>query len=416
VKGNVIKRILNIHGQYHSAGGAETYLKALTSIQKELGYEFEILFTEDHPPSGILACPKSYGLKSGFKALECFKDKIDSFNPDLIHFHVIQYTISPLVLGWIIKRHPCVMSMHDTLWLCLKPLGGNNIEDNARVLPDGKPCIQPLGMGCLGTGCVKSVFRQRRTYALADSLQRWWRLGVLRDVTRIMVNSEFTRQDLLRNGFIPNRIDVLSPDLNIPESWHSLERHLDQPPLLLYVGQLAPVKGVDVFLSALESLHDKSWHALIIGGGSASKSKKLRERVHMTGLESRVEIPGVISRDELGKFYSRASALVFPSLAPESLGLVGLEAMSMGVPVIGYNTGAVPEWLIDGVNGLLVNAGDSDALVHEMARLLDDKVLREQLSGGALKAAESWHKNVWKSTDLETVYQKAQNEWHAHRN
>jgi glycosyltransferase involved in cell wall biosynthesis len=85
------------------------------------------------------------------------------------------------------------------------------------------------------------------------------------------------------------------------------------------------------------------------------------------------------SSEALSAEYRRATCLVFPSRAPETLGLVGLEALAHGTPVIGSLIGGIGEWLLPERTGLGVPSGDPAALAAAIDRMLGDKALREKM-------------------------------------
>ena len=106
--------------------------------------------------------------------------------------------------------------------------------------------------------------------------------------------------------------------------------------------------------------------------------------VRAKGLSGRVEFAGHASADALQEHYEQCSFVVFTSMLPESFGLVGVEAMTFGKPIIGFACGGVLDWLEDGVNGLLAARGDTAALARQIERLIDDPGLCHRLGMNGL--------------------------------
>jgi type III pantothenate kinase len=90
-----------------------------------------------------------------------------------------------------------------------------------------------------------------------------------------------------------------------------------------------------------------------------------------------------VDHDRLASFYAGARFAVVPSRWPEPFGMVGPEAMARGRPVIGFAAGGIPDWLDDGVTGLLVPPGDIGGLTRAMDRLLGDPALTAAMGRAA---------------------------------
>ena len=103
---------------------------------------------------------------------------------------------------------------------------------------------------------------------------------------------------------------------------------------------------------------------------------RLRKALSPTsGSENRVTFKGFIPQAELQDFYREASAVLVPSVWPEPMGLVGLEAMRNGLPVVAFDAGGIRDWLRDGENGFLVPWMDTGLYAERIDALLADKQL-----------------------------------------
>lgn len=128
-----------------------------------------------------------------------------------------------------------------------------------------------------------------------------------------------------------------------------------------YAGGLIKEKGVHVLLRAL-SLLPEDIKLLIAGEGIFKEDLvKLSEKL---GIDDRVYFMGKLSRKEMRDFYDKINILVVPSLWPEVFGIVGLEAMASGKPVIGSNIGGIPDWIDDGANGFLVPPNSPESIAE----------------------------------------------------
>lgn len=146
------------------------------------------------------------------------------------------------------------------------------------------------------------------------------------------------------------------------------------PPRILFVGRLVARKGVDRLLGALATITDREWKLEIVGFGP--ERDPLERRVAELGLSERVEFLGRVSGDELVAAYRRAACFVLPATLDEradteGLGVVLLEAMSYGVPVVATRRGGIVDIVEDGRTGLLVEDEPAE-LARAVASILDD--------------------------------------------
>jgi glycogen(starch) synthase len=157
---------------------------------------------------------------------------------------------------------------------------------------------------------------------------------------------------------------------------------------LLYVGRIDSRKGIDLAVLALARLPDQA-SLTVIGSGDEAYAAELRQLVSELGLDDRVRFER-LARDELVRAYENCDAVLFPVRWAEPWGLVPLEAMAVGRPVLATGRGGSGEYLSDRENCLLF---DPDAGAEALARLVTDLAsdpqLRERLRSGGLRTAGS---------------------------
>jgi glycosyltransferase involved in cell wall biosynthesis len=147
---------------------------------------------------------------------------------------------------------------------------------------------------------------------------------------------------------------------------------------LLHAGRLGHEKNIDVVFKAFAQVLERHPACTldVIGDGPARES--LARLAGRLGIESNVRMRGFVDRRALGRMYCDYDAFVTASTI-ETQGIVLLEAMSAGLPIVGVRALAIPELVEDGRSGLLVEPGDSAALADAMARLLADEPLRASM-------------------------------------
>ena len=171
---------------------------------------------------------------------------------------------------------------------------------------------------------------------------------------------------------------------------------LGPAPVLLYVGRLSPIKGLETLLEALPRVPQRGEPipALFVIGGDADEPENghvlsLRERVAALGLEGEVRFLGPQPQEGLRLYYAAAEMTVMPSYY-ESFGMVALEAMACGNPVIASRVGGLTTTVQDGVTGYLVPEGDPLVLGDRISAILGDTDLRRRLGREAARWAAQY--------------------------
>lgn len=162
---------------------------------------------------------------------------------------------------------------------------------------------------------------------------------------------------------------------------------------ILFVGRLSREKGVIYLLEALVKLKTtgKDFKALIVGTGPLAK--ELQTYITAHALQGEVTIVGWVDNSDLPRYYSTADIMVGPSLH-EAQGLVFLEALAAGLPVITTNQGGMQDFMKDGENGFMVPPESSDTLYQKLVTLYDDRALLRAMAKNAassVKQRYSWN-------------------------
>lgn len=160
---------------------------------------------------------------------------------------------------------------------------------------------------------------------------------------------------------------------------------------VLFVGRLERVKGFSLFLEAAQLVVQEcpTTRFLVAGANHPTlPHEEIDQMILSYSLQSHVEQLGHVPWHELIPLYQQASVCVVPSHY-ESFGLVALEAMACGVPVVAARAGGLPEVIEDGMTGLLVPAGDAPALANAIVSLLRDREERTQMGSAGRERART---------------------------
>lgn len=175
--------------------------------------------------------------------------------------------------------------------------------------------------------------------------------------------------------------ETFHPSLASQEMRSHLSQGHPESPLLLYVGRLSAEKEIERIKPVLEAIPN-SRLALVGDGPHRSALEK-----HFAGTST--HFVGYLTGKQLGSAFASSDAFVFPSRT-ETLGLVLLEAMAAGCPVVAARSGGIPDIVTDGANGYLFDPADEQGAIAATQRLLEQQDERETLRHNARQEAERW--------------------------
>ncbi|MCI0745742.1 MAG: glycosyltransferase family 4 protein [Verrucomicrobia subdivision 3 bacterium] len=380
-------KLLFAHDRFGSFGGAESNIAATAEALRARGHTLAILHgprthqgearwrsTFHHcfeVPTGKPSRGKRRESESGDRSLDSKLETVQrvlwSFEPDSIYVHKLSdlETLTALLGSGI----PTVRMVHDHDLYCMRSYKYDWLS--RRI------CTRSASIYCV-LRCGACLCRDRTRlwpFRWVSYRAKRKEIALNRQFDRLVVASEYMRQELLRNGFAPEQIEIHPP---VPRQ--ALQGPIVQSTstrnLIIYSGQIIRGKGVDVLLRALAKVRAR-FECLIFGDGNHRAScESLAQRL---GLCDRVRFAGFVPQEELNRQFSEATVAVMGSVWPEPFGASGLEALRLGVPVVAFDAGAIKEWLIDGVNGYLVPWMDTTTFAARLDKLLDDRALARQL-------------------------------------
>lgn len=397
-------KILHIDQQYRFSGGTEQYVISVAKRLEELGHEVIIAYGMKSPDTyhvqgrkeycipGIEKIP-SFFIKRDNSPVKRLTEFIQREKPDVIHIHNVR---NFSIIERCIDLKPTIRFAHDPTLCCFQ---------DWKLLPDFRTiCTRRVGINCLFTGCL---FRYYDTPWNA-LIKKHREIQIHKQLSKIIVASQYMKKLLIQNGLPSEKITVLPYFTNMAPTEDSLSYPSNEN-IILYVGLIHFVKGVDYLIAALQ--HVKTdFRAIIIGQGSYLKEyKKFAQEL---GVEDRITFMGWIPNEKLGYYYQKASLLVVPSFWIEAFGIIGIEAMAHARPVVAFNTGGISDWLENGETGFLVERGDVQALAEKITLLLENKTLAKKMGEhGRFKTLQQYQLDTHVETLLR-IYQDCKNNRH----
>ncbi|MFQ5536913.1 MAG: glycosyltransferase family 4 protein [Gemmatimonadota bacterium] len=207
--------------------------------------------------------------------------------------------------------------------------------------------------------------------------------------------SESTREDLIRRGMDPDRIEVIPNGVDLDRYTPDPEGVRYDEPTILYLGRLKRYKGVDLVLAAVRALVARGTQVRFLIGGKGDDRPRLERLTRTMGLEGHVRFLGFVSEEEKLELLRRSWIHTLTS-PKEGWGISNMEAAACGTPTVASDAPGLRESVVPGKTGLLAPHGDVPALAEALGTLLEDAPLREEMGRNARAFAEefSWDRTA----------------------
>jgi glycosyltransferase involved in cell wall biosynthesis len=371
-------KILEVVDLGYVAGGAEKSVKLISDSLRARGNEVLVLATDKNSTGKEVFADEFVPSITGPSFVRLFRffwnpptyrrvrRLIRDFRPDIVHLHTIS-EFSPSLL-WGLGKTPFVLTVHGPE------------EFTGKLLPWLLPSSDYRNSSYLWKD-IRFVGRLR--YMYYRFLQRPAYRLALRRLRLVISPSKFMAQvvqaDFPRTPAtqIYNGI-VLPPAKPLPRSPY---------PTIIYVGRLEAVKGVDHLVKAFAAVQRKFPRSRLRIVGDGTQSAALKQLAEQLKVSDSIDFPGWVEQQRIAQEYAAATLAVIPSVWPENLPTVAIEALAVGRPIVGSRTGGVSELIDDGINGFIVEPGNDAALAEAIISLLSDTpLLRSAAKASASKA------------------------------
>jgi glycogen(starch) synthase len=314
-----------------------------------------------------------------------------------------EISVRQLLEDWRPGGQPTIFHAHD--WLSL---------DAARELKYEYSLPMIATVHATEEGRNQGIHNQLQKYIHE---QEYW---LTYEAWRVIVCTEYMRGEVERSFDVPgDKIEVIHNGVVAEKfgfNWSDWERNqwrrryaADDEKIVLYVGRFVREKGIQVLLNAASAILavEPKTRFIVVGGGHR---KQFEEFVRWVGLRDRIHFTGFMAGRNLYQMYRVADVAVFPSLY-EPFGIVALEAMAAGAPVVASDAGGLKEVVSHDITGTSHYAGDPGSLAWAVLRALQDPARAAQLNENAryrLQTDFNWENIATRTIDL---YDRVWNEF-----
>lgn len=375
-------RILRIVSAGYEQGGVENGIVLTNEKLRAQGHEVRVLSSDVRPDMPhysdyeFKSVPGS-GIKKviyaafNYDAYKAMRRVLKGFAPDVVLLHTLSQPTAAVLFP--LRKYPTILFVHGPEMYTKSLLKWYLRKDDYR---HGTYDLADLTLaGKLHYWYFK--------YVCASLYKLAWR-----NIDKVIALSSYTQGFLRSEGieasYTPNGAQVRKPS-PLPTG----------PPVLLYAGRLEKFKGVDVLLQAMPTIIKQIPSASLLVAGEGGYAAELQQMANELGIAKHITFLGHQTQTQLEESYRRCHLFVMPSIWPETFGKVGIEAMSIGRPVIASDVGGVRDWLNNGVNGRLVEPGSSEQIADRVVEILSDKHKLKIMANEAQKTAAKFSINAF---------------------
>ena len=386
-------RIAIANSHLGKLGGTETYLNEIIPALARHGHRIAFLCEHDAPSdrapiclpeSAPVWCGSSLGVRSALAAMRAWQ-------PDLI---CVNRLSDPALEAGAMAIAPSICFVHDHHRTCL----GVKAYTRPRVCP----CARTFGWQCLALYYPRRCGRASVAKVMSTYAARSRQLKLLRKYNAIVTFSEYMKMEVLKHGCDPRLLHHINFGFEADETGHpQLREKFDEAReevALLFAGRMEQTKGGLILLDSLPRVARTLRRPIKLRLAGEGYSR-VRWEQHAKKISTRepaveIEFSGWMDETSLAKLMDRSDLLVVPSLWPEPLGRIGIEAGLRGLPAAAFAVGGIPEWLSDGFNGHLAPANPPSAagLGDAVVKCLRDPDHHARLRKGATESARKFRR------------------------
>lgn len=385
-------KLLYVHERFGALAGAEANAFITAEQLGQRGHDIAILHgpgTGKNEDGWRQVFPQQFVLEGDAAART--RAALAAFRPDAVYVHKMADLL--VIQALVDSGVPLVRMVHDHDIYCMRSYKYDYFTR--------KICTRAASLYC-AIGCGACVVKNNSggfPLKYVSYREKKREIALNRRFDRMVVVTDYMRDELLKNGFDAGRIEIHAPVPRMGDP--SLRSSFSDRNLILYAGQIIRGKGVDVLLESLARVKS-NFECVILGDGN--HKAKCEQLSRDLGLADRVHFKGFIPQEELKSYYRECSVVALSSLWPEPIATIGLEVMRYALPVVAFDAGGIKDWLIDGHNGYLVPWMDRNAFAHSLDDLLQNKAKAREFGQNGLEFVSARYDFDRYISDLERMF------------
>jgi glycosyltransferase involved in cell wall biosynthesis len=340
-------------------GGIAAHVAASAAALAASGMRVDVLVGELDPfpaPAGVTVHHAPRLLDADVPPLERLGPAA-SLTPGAVHLHEVE---DRALVAALRRRAPVLISVH----------GFSACTSAVHYFAPGQQCTRAHGPGCIPNLLLRGCAHRLDPRPLPRSYRNATRaLAALHECDLAVSYSSAVDRHLADNDVAPRAIVPLFATVEPARgAGHEHRRRV------VFAGRVVPPKGLATLLRAIARVD-----AELVVCGDGWQLADMRRLAARLGIEQRVHFRGWLAAGELAGELANASLVAIPSLWPEPFGLVGIEALAAGRPVVASDTGGIGDWLREELGGLLCKPGDVGELAGRIGELLADPERQRRL-------------------------------------
>ncbi len=355
-------KVLQISDKPHTGGGIRRVVDQHREMLETLGWhcqELRLVRVGQRVGEAVLTAPIQVGRHVPEHSASITAARKAARGADVVQLHLGFSSLSSALVAALAAEAPLVVQLHD-----VSPFEGLGLPDFG---PDPRP----------DTGTLMSRLQRLRLAPVRRAV--WQRL--CQDARAIVAPSQYLARLARAAGAPPERVVV------VPHAAAGQTETAPPPsacdPVVLFAGLLSPQKGATVLLEAFAKLTTPQAELVLVGDGPGQADvQQIAARL------PRVRLVGRMSPDGVAGAMRKARVVAHPSLVPEGFGLVGIEAMQLARPVVGFGLGGSTEWLIHRETGLVASRRTAASLAASLDEVLRDGALADRLGAAGRSRVE----------------------------
>lgn len=357
-------RIIHTVESYPARGGIAEYLSGLLPRLAATGNDVSVLAKIQDGKRQIQS-----GIEVTYLANEIDLVRyIRNVKPDIVHVH--DWPAARILKAFQDSSNPKIVIHHHAYnFIC----PGQDLFWRKQK----KVCDIGFGLKCIWNAYSKYCQRSRQPQqVLRDYIQVRKNLRFAQRASLFIANSSHVKEKLVQAGVPRDRVTVLNYFTNISYRPDIKSIH----GRILFIGRIAESKGVETLIDAVCRL-DKALNWTLVIAGDGYHKARVKAIVAARGIEDKVNFSGWVSGDQKVRLLHEATVVVAPSSWPEAFGIVGIEAMACGRPVVAFDVGGISDWLENEHTGYLIPPFNTCELANKIEYLLRNSAIADKMGG-----------------------------------